>query len=129
MDNLGYELVKVASPGFVSRPINPLSFPSLCNINTCHPDIALPLPQGSAANSFLDLINVDELNPKHSIPHGLHRSKDPGAGAFSTYHDRQSVARVDIQQGEEFFVDYGADVSNRYLVVPARTLPALLMPA
>ncbi|CAB9510486.1 Guanylate cyclase [Seminavis robusta] len=86
MDHLGYVEVKVASPGF-----------------------------GSAANSFIDLVNVDELRPRHSIPHGLHRSRDPGAGAFSTYHDRQSTASVDIQKGEELFVDYGQQVSlNRY---------------
>ena len=68
-------------------------------------------PQGSAANSFIDLINVDELQPDHSIPGGLHRSKDPGVGAFSTYHNRQSVARVDIRKGEDLFVDYGQQVS------------------
>lgn len=50
---------------------------------------------------------MDELNPKQSIPHGLHRSMDPGAGAFSAYHDRQSIAKVPIGRGEEFFVDYG----------------------
>jgi hypothetical protein len=69
---------------------------------TCHFVV-----QGSAANSFIDLINVDELNPQNTMPHGLHRSKDPGVGAFSTFHDRQSVARVPIQRGEELFVDYG----------------------
>ena len=53
------------------------------------------------------------MRPHHSVPHSLHRSRDPGAGAFSTYHDRQSVARVDIQKGEEFFVDYGEEVSTQ----------------
>jgi len=38
---------------------------------------------------------------------GLHRSKDPGAGAFSHYHDFPTVATQPIKAGSELFVDYG----------------------
>jgi hypothetical protein len=37
----------------------------------------------------------------------LSRAKDPGAGAFSPYINRQSYATRDIKAGEEFFVSYG----------------------
>lgn len=62
---------------------------------------------GAAANSFLDLINVDEGEPDNDIPHNLHRSRDPGVGAFSTYHNRQVEARMRIRAGQELFVNYG----------------------
>lgn len=63
---------------------------------------------GSAANSFLPLVNVEEWNPEYGAC-GLHRSRDPGAGAFSTYHNRISTAKRDITAGEELFVDYGSN--------------------
>lgn len=76
--------------------------------NEAHVEAKVQSPGfGSAANSFLDLVNVDERRPDNSIPHGLHRSKDPGVGAFSTYHNRESIATAPIQRGQEFFVDYG----------------------
>ncbi|CAB9501525.1 Guanylate cyclase [Seminavis robusta] len=62
---------------------------------------------GSAANSFLDLVNVDEGDPINTMPSGLHRSRDPGVGAFSTYNDRRSTAKVKIKSGQELFVNYG----------------------
>lgn len=43
----------------------------------------------------------------NTVPSGLHRSKDPGVGAFSTYHDRKSIAKVNIKKGQELFVNYG----------------------
>ena len=61
---------------------------------------------GSAANSFLPLVNVEELHPIRDFA-GLHRSKDPGGGAFTPYFDRKSEADRDIRAGEEFFVSYG----------------------
>ena len=60
---------------------------------------------GSAANSFLDLLNVDEWKPE--VGTGLDRQEDPGAGAFSAYHDRKSTARGHIKAGQELFVSYG----------------------
>ncbi|CAB9510485.1 Guanylate cyclase [Seminavis robusta] len=62
---------------------------------------------GAAVNCFLDLVNVDEGDPKNTVPSGLHRSKDPGVGAFSTYHDRQATAKVKIKAGQELFANYG----------------------
>jgi hypothetical protein len=58
---------------------------------------------GSAANSFLDLQNVDETVGCFSLA-GLHRSRDAGAGAFTPFHDRQSIATQTIQKGQELFV-------------------------
>ena len=61
---------------------------------------------GAAANSFMDFVNVDEGAAVHSIAGGLHRSKDPGAGAFTSYHSRSGTAVKPIRPGEELFVDY-----------------------
>ncbi|KAL7574252.1 hypothetical protein ACA910_012507 [Epithemia clementina (nom. ined.)] len=61
---------------------------------------------GATANSFLPLVNVDELQPRRDHV-GLHRAKDPGAGAFTPYYDRGSVAERDIKVGEELYVSYG----------------------
>lgn len=70
-------------------------------------DSTRPVGFGAAANSFLDLVNVEEYDPKNTVPSGLHRSKDPGVGAFTTYHDRPSRAKVTIKKGQELFVNYG----------------------
>ena len=59
---------------------------------------------GSAANSFRDLHNVEEWMTEHSLA-GLHRSRDPGAGGFTPYHNRISTAKVDIPAGQELFVN------------------------
>lgn len=77
MDNEGMFGVNSASPGF-----------------------------GAAANSFLAIFNVEEGRPSLDMA-GLHRSEDPGAGAFSPYYDRKTTAKRSIQAGEEFFVSYG----------------------
>jgi hypothetical protein len=53
-------------------------------------------------------VNVEEGDPENDMPSGLHRSKDPGVGAFSTYHNRQSKAKVSIKAGQELFVNYGS---------------------
>jgi hypothetical protein len=55
----------------------------------------------------MDFVNVEEGYPKHSVPGGLHRSRDPGAGAFTYYHGRKSTAKVQITAGQELFVTYG----------------------
>lgn len=62
---------------------------------------------GAAANCMLDLVNVEEGDPNNMMPSGLHRSKDPGVGAFSTYQNRTSKAKVNIRKGQELFVNYG----------------------
>ena len=63
---------------------------------------------GATANSFLPLVNVEEGLPSQDSA-GLHRSKDPGAGAFTQYHARASTATREIKAGEEFYVDYGSN--------------------
>jgi hypothetical protein len=62
---------------------------------------------GSAANSFLPLVNVDEHSVVQVDTAGLHRSTDPGVGAFTPYHNRRSTAKTQITAGQELFVDYG----------------------
>ena len=64
---------------------------------------------GAAANSFMDFLNVNEGIPRNSIPQNLDRRKDPGAGAFTTYHSRRSTAKTNIKAGQELFVSYGND--------------------
>lgn len=77
MDGEGYSDITTASPGF-----------------------------GAAANCFMPLQNVEEWNAMYDSG-GLHRSKDPGAGAFSPWWNRTTTAYKDIHAGEEFFVNYG----------------------
>jgi len=80
---------------------------------------------GAAANSFMDFVNVEEGNVKFGLMdsdgeydadsesesdhnnYNVHRSKDPGAGAFSLYHSREATARKRIEPHAEFFVSYG----------------------
>jgi hypothetical protein len=74
-----------------------------------HVDLASP-GFGSAANSFLPLQNVEEWNPKSlqgQTAKVMHRSSDPGVGAFTIYGDRRSTATRAIEQGEELYVSYG----------------------
>ena len=59
---------------------------------------------GSAANSFLPVYNVDEWAPRITYTNALHRSRDPGAGAFTQYHHRLSTSRRFIEAGEELYV-------------------------
>ena len=61
---------------------------------------------GALPNCLFTQINVDESFTQLDGA-GLHRSKDPGAGAFTPYHDRKGVATRAIRAGEELFVDYG----------------------
>jgi hypothetical protein len=58
---------------------------------------------GAAVNCFLALTNIEEGSAVTSSA-GLHRSKDPGAGAFSYFYDRRSTAKRNITAGEELFV-------------------------
>lgn len=67
----------------------------------------IPYSQGASTNCFLDLINIDQLSPANSIPRGLHRSVDPGVGAFSSYHNRVTVAISPIKAYQELYLDYG----------------------
>lgn len=57
---------------------------------------------GAAVNCFMDLVNIKETIPINDNT-GLHRSKDPGVGAFSTYWNRESLASTPIKAGHELF--------------------------
>lgn len=73
----------------------------------CHNECSGASPGfGATANSFLPLVNVEEGWPRRDSA-GLHRSKDPGVGAFTEYYGRQATATKKIHKGEEFYVDYG----------------------
>ena len=64
---------------------------------------------GAVSNSFLGIRNVEDHFPRWQDSAGLHRSKDPGVGAFSEYGGRYSTARSDISAGKELFSDYGEE--------------------
>ncbi|KAL7566573.1 hypothetical protein ACA910_000640 [Epithemia clementina (nom. ined.)] len=61
-----------------------------------------------AVNCHLGLLNVDKLEP-HYFSGGLHRSKDPGVGAFSPYYNASTVATTSVTAGSELFKNYGND--------------------
>uniref|UniRef100_A0A7S4S8D5 SET domain-containing protein n=1 Tax=Ditylum brightwellii TaxID=49249 RepID=A0A7S4S8D5_9STRA len=67
---------------------------------------------GSLANSHQGLVNIEEKEDDIYDDSMLHRSIDPGAGAFS-YHARTWVASMDIDAGEEIFIDYSDAYFNR----------------
>ena len=63
---------------------------------------------GAAANCFFPLVNVQGDDGTTELSNdGLHRSKDPGTGAFTPYHGRTGYALREITAGEELFLDYG----------------------
>ena len=46
---------------------------------------------------------------------GLHRSKDPGSGAFTPYHSSNTTALMGIEAGQELFASYGMDWIPEYV--------------
>jgi hypothetical protein len=60
----------------------------------------------AAINCHLGLINVDKNVPSYDVS-GLHRSRDPGAGAITPYHNCTTSVIHDIPAGGELFKDYG----------------------
>lgn len=61
---------------------------------------------GAALNCILGQVNIEDTFATCDNA-GLHRSTSPGAGAFTPYHDRGSVAVKNIEEGEELLIDYG----------------------
>ena len=61
---------------------------------------------GAAVNCILPLVNIVDSGTQLDNA-DLHRSRDPGSGASTPYHDRKSVATKVILPGEELFIDYG----------------------
>jgi SET domain len=61
---------------------------------------------GMLANSHTGLVNAELKLP--GVIADLHRSRDPGAGAVTNFHDLHFVAiGGDIDVGSELFVEYG----------------------
>lgn len=55
----------------------------------------------------MDGSNIESTHGSVYDTAGLHRSKDPGSGAFCPYHSSQTVASTDIAAGAELFASYG----------------------
>lgn len=61
--------------------------------------------EGMLLNSHTGLMNTDVTAPVRSTD--LHRSRDPGTGASSSYHDVQFKAKIDVEAGSELYLEYG----------------------
>lgn len=62
---------------------------------------------GCTINSIMDMNNIESTTGSLYDTAGLHRKKDPGAGAFSPYHSSNTTAVIDIPPGAEIFASYG----------------------
>ena len=62
---------------------------------------------GCTVNSIMDLCNIESTHGSHYDTAGLHRGRDPGAGAFCPYHSSNTTAIEDIPPGAELFASYG----------------------
>jgi hypothetical protein len=58
---------------------------------------------------FQDMNNLKSTHSSTYDTAGLHRAKDPGAGASTPYHAALTTATEDIAAGSEIFADYGKD--------------------
>lgn len=61
---------------------------------------------GAMPNCFFAQNNAEKSDTRYDTA-GLHRSKDPGVGAFSPYHQLEGYANQPIYAGQEIFLDYG----------------------
>ena len=62
---------------------------------------------GCTINSVLDMHNVESTHGSTYDTAGLHRSKDPGSGAFTPYYGTHTVSTEPIEAGSEIFAAYG----------------------
>ena len=62
---------------------------------------------GCTVNSIMDMNNIESAHGSIYDTAGLHRSMDPGAGAFCPYHGALTTATTDIPAGAELFANYG----------------------
>jgi len=67
----------------------------------------------AAINCNLALINVDKLVPEYDDG-GLRRNIDPGAGAFTPYHNCTTVVTAPIPAGGELFKVRGGGATHWY---------------
>eukprot|EP00592_Proboscia_alata_P020414 CAMPEP_0194404764 /NCGR_PEP_ID=MMETSP0176-20130528/3278_1 /TAXON_ID=216777 /ORGANISM="Proboscia alata, Strain PI-D3" /LENGTH=677 /DNA_ID=CAMNT_0039203269 /DNA_START=30 /DNA_END=2063 /DNA_ORIENTATION=+ len=61
---------------------------------------------GAQINCHMGLNNVHHDEPEINST-GLHRARDPGAGAFTYWHNMPNLATRKIRAGEELFTSYG----------------------
>jgi SET domain len=62
---------------------------------------------GCTVNSVMDMCNIESTHGSTYYTAGLHRSKDPGAGAFTPYHNGKTIASATLPAGAELFATYG----------------------
>jgi hypothetical protein len=77
---------------------------------------------GSAANSYMSLVNVEDNYVKTDM--GSIAPNSPGRGAFTIYHGRSFYALDPIEPGQELFVSYG----NNYFKTRKRIYGYLPLP-
>jgi hypothetical protein len=63
---------------------------------------------GAIPNCHLGAINIHRPRPIYSST-GLHRSNDPGVGAFTPYINATTTATRYVPAGTELFLDYGEE--------------------
>jgi len=64
---------------------------------------------GAHINCHMGLNNID-IGSGTTDNAGLHRSRDPAVGSFSSRYNYTKVALKDIVPGEELFVSYGGEL-------------------
>lgn len=80
---------------------------------------------GCTVNSVLDMNNINSTHGSIYDQEGLHRSKDPGVGAFAPYHGaKTTVVAKELPPGAELFATYGD-----YWYVNRKRTPCLLRTA
>jgi hypothetical protein len=62
---------------------------------------------GCTINSRLELNNIHSTHNSIYDTAGLHRSQDPGSGAFCPYHSSQTTIATPVKAGAELFAKYG----------------------
>jgi hypothetical protein len=66
---------------------------------------------GMLPNSYPGLVNTNIRAPGRTAD--LHRGRDPGTGASTTYHNSLFQATQEIEPGAEIFMDYGSNWFKR----------------
>ncbi|KAL7579557.1 hypothetical protein ACA910_007928 [Epithemia clementina (nom. ined.)] len=64
---------------------------------------------GCTINAVMDMNNIESTHGSKYDTAGLHRSRDPGSGAFSGYHSSITSAATEIPAGSELLAAYGEE--------------------
>lgn len=76
---------------------------------------------GAVINCRISMVNIELSSNKISYG-GLHRSKSPGAGSITPYHDWYGIAKEDITAGRELYISYGQQYfesrQDKYGLIP-----------